>query len=71
MWMKSDGQQLAQIANWIEEGKIVPLIDKVFQGIEEVDSALRHLESGHCTGKVVVRICPEETKPNSKEEEDK
>jgi len=72
MWMKSDGEQLAQIGKWIEEGKIQPLIDKVFQGLDKIQEAVAHLESGHCTGKVVVHIADiEEKKQDGEKEEEK
>jgi len=60
--MKSDGDQLAQIGKWIEEKKIIPLIDKVFQGIDKIPEALAYLESGRCTGKVVVHVADVEKK---------
>jgi len=60
MFMKGDGEQLAQLGKFLEEGKIVPLIDKVFQGLDKVGEALTHLESGHCTGKVVLHVASEE-----------
>jgi len=60
--MRSNGEQLANISTWVEEQKIVPLIDKVFKGIGLIPEAMDYLEMGHCTGKVVVHIglIPEE-----------
>jgi len=73
LWMKSNGEQLAQIGKWIEEGKIQPLVDKVFQGLDKIQEAVAYLESGHCTGKVVVNIAniEEKRKEGEKEEEKK
>jgi len=62
MWMKGNGEQLNQLGKYLEEGKLVPLVDKVFPGLDKMGEALAHLESGHCTGKVVVHVGSEEQK---------
>lgn len=52
---ESSGQQLSQIASLIEQGKIKPVIDRIFsfeQGIE----AFEYLAAGRAKGKVVIKI---------------
>jgi len=68
--MKSDGIQLAQIGKWIEEKKLFPLMDKVFQGLDKTSDALAHLETGRCTGKVVVHVADIVAKKEESKEED-
>ena len=41
----------------IEEGKYLPVIDKVFT-LEEIVQAHHHVEKGHKTGDVVITIDP-------------
>src|SRR6185312_12077072 len=55
IWMHPDGKQLGQIKTLVEEGKIKPVIDKVYPFSESVE-ALVHLASGRAKGKIVVKI---------------
>jgi alcohol dehydrogenase len=55
IFMKPSGDQLAQIARLVEDGKIKPIIDKVFS-FQDSQRALDYLESGHARGKVVIKI---------------
>ncbi|QHT58596.1 NADP-dependent oxidoreductase [Paenibacillus lycopersici] len=55
LFMKPSGTQLTKIKEWIEAGRIIPVIDQVFK-FEEAPQALKYLESGRAKGKVVVRI---------------
>lgn len=55
LFMKPSGKQLEKIKELIEEGRIVPVIDKVFQ-FTEAPQALKYLEGGGAKGKVVVKI---------------
>jgi NADPH:quinone reductase-like Zn-dependent oxidoreductase len=55
IWMHPDGKQLAQIKTLVEEGKIKPVIDKVYPFSQSVE-ALVHLASGRAKGKIVVKI---------------
>lgn len=48
---------LAIINRIIEEGKYLPVIDKVF-ALEEIVQAHHHVEEGHKTGDVVITIDP-------------
>ena len=43
------------IREWIEEGKIKPVIDQVYS-LNETAEAHRHYESGHAKGRVVISI---------------
>jgi len=50
------------LEQWVEEKKLIPVIDKVFQGLEQVAEAMEHLETGRCTGKVIVHVAKEDKK---------
>ena len=53
--MHSSRKQLEEITTIIEEGKIKPVIDKVFP-FNETNEAMNYLESGRAKGKVLVKI---------------
>lgn len=55
IFMKSSGDQLIQIGQIIENGKIKPVIDREFS-FDEAQKAMDYLESGHARGKVVIKI---------------
>lgn len=55
LFMKPSGAQLQIIKEWIEEGRIKPVIDKVFK-FEEAPQALKYLEGGSAKGKVIIKI---------------
>lgn len=55
LFMRAEGQQLAQISKLIEAGVIKPVIDKVFP-FEQINEALSYVETGRSKGKVVVKI---------------
>lgn len=55
IFMKPSGTQLAQISALIEEGKIKPVIDKVFP-FDEAQKAIDYLELGRSRGKVVIKM---------------
>lgn len=50
---ESNGAQLSQIANAVEQGRIRPVIDRVFP-FEECPQALEYAASGRARGKVVL-----------------
>ncbi|KAF2676168.1 reticulon-4-interacting protein 1, mitochondrial precursor [Lentithecium fluviatile CBS 122367] len=52
---KNDTEGLAQIGRWMQEGKIRPVIDSVFE-FEEVPQAFERLKSHHSKGKVIVHV---------------
>ncbi|TKI94364.1 zinc-binding dehydrogenase, partial [Bacillus cereus] len=43
------------IANYIEAGKIKPVIDRVFP-FEDAQKAMEYSESGRAKGKIIVKI---------------
>jgi len=55
IFMEPSGEQLAQISKLVDDGKIRPIIDKVFS-FNEAQAAMDYLELGHSRGKVVVKI---------------
>lgn len=55
LFMRAEGQQLAQITTLIESGVIRPVIDKVFPFTEAAE-ALAYVETGRARGKVVISI---------------
>jgi NADPH:quinone reductase-like Zn-dependent oxidoreductase len=55
LFVHPDGQQLAEIGKLLENGHIVPVIDKVLP-FEQTKEALAYLEEGRAKGKVVIKI---------------
>lgn len=55
LFMKPSGAQLKTIKEFIEEGRIIPVIDKIFK-FEDAPQALKYLEGGSAKGKVIVKI---------------
>ena len=55
LFMRADGEQLAEMTKLIESGIIKPVLDKVFP-FEETNKALEYVESGRAKGKVVVKL---------------
>lgn len=55
IWMHPDGNDLNQIKALIEDGKIKPVIDKVYPFSESVDAFI-HLASGRAKGKIVIKV---------------
>lgn len=55
LFMHPSGSELAELAALVTQGKLEPVIDRVF-GFDEVAEAFAYLESGRAKGKVVVRI---------------
>ena len=49
------GEDLRALAELIERGDVTPVVGRTFPLIEAAD-AIRHLEGGHATGKVVVTV---------------
>jgi NADPH:quinone reductase-like Zn-dependent oxidoreductase len=52
---KETGKDLRALAELIERGDVTPVVGRTFPLIEAAD-AIRHLEDGHATGKVVVTV---------------
>lgn len=55
LFMKPSGEQLRIIGNFIETGKIKPIIDRVFP-FEDAQKAMEYAESGRAKGKIIVKI---------------
>ncbi|ASI78822.1 NADP-dependent oxidoreductase [Bacillus pacificus] len=55
LFMKPSGDQLRTIANYIEAGKIKPVIDRVFS-FEDAQKAMEYSEAGRAKGKIIVKI---------------
>ncbi|MDN7240624.1 NADP-dependent oxidoreductase [Planococcus sp. N028] len=54
-FMTSSGEQLRIIADFIESGKIKPVIDRVFS-FENAQQAMEYSESGRAKGKIILTI---------------
>ena len=52
---KANKADLAFIAELLEDGKVVPVIDRRYP-LSEVAEAIRYLEEGHARGKVVITV---------------
>ncbi|MGE8205529.1 NADP-dependent oxidoreductase [Heyndrickxia sp. NPDC080065] len=55
LFMKPNGDQLSTIANFIESGKINPVIDRVFS-FKDTQKAMEYSELGRAKGKIIVKI---------------
>lgn len=55
LFMRADGQQLANITALVENGVIKPVVDKVFP-FEKTGEALAYVETGRAKGKVVIEV---------------
>ncbi|GIO27462.1 NADP-dependent oxidoreductase [Ornithinibacillus bavariensis] len=55
LFMKPSGEQLRIIANYIETGKIKPIIDRVLP-FEDAQKAMEYAESGRAKGKIILKI---------------
>eukprot|EP00040_Diaphanoeca_grandis_P033690 m.206768 g.206768 ORF g.206768 m.206768 type:complete len:394 (-) comp32967_c1_seq1:2180-3361(-) len=54
--VKPSGQGLNRIASYVDAGKITPVIDRKYKGLEHIVEATEYLEQGHAHGKVVICI---------------
>ncbi len=54
---KINRDNLAFIAKLIDEGKLKPVIERTYP-LTEAPEAIRHLETGHARGKIVVEVTP-------------
>lgn len=52
---KESAENLSSLRNWIEDGKIKSVIDKVYQ-LDQAAEAHRHYETGHAKGRVVISL---------------
>lgn len=54
-FMKPSGEHLRIITDWIESGKIEPVIDRVYS-FEDAQKAMEYSESGRAKGKIILKI---------------
>lgn len=54
-YMKPSGAQLAVITGYIEQGKVKPVVGKVFS-FEEAQQAMDYSQTGHAAGKIILKI---------------
>jgi NADPH:quinone reductase-like Zn-dependent oxidoreductase len=52
---KANPKDLLLLKEWLEAGKIAPVIDRCYP-LSEVPNALRYMEEGHAQGKVVISM---------------
>jgi NADPH:quinone reductase-like Zn-dependent oxidoreductase len=55
LFVRPDGQQLAEIGQLLKMGRIRPVIDKVF-AFDQAKDGLAYLENGRTKGKVVIKV---------------
>jgi NADPH:quinone reductase-like Zn-dependent oxidoreductase len=55
LFMRADGPQLAEIAGWIDDGKLKPIVHQTFP-LAEFREAFAELERGRARGKIVLAI---------------
>lgn len=55
LFMRAEGNQLAEITSLINAGVIKPVIDKVFP-FEQTNEAMSYVEAGRAKGKVVIKV---------------
>jgi NADPH:quinone reductase-like Zn-dependent oxidoreductase len=55
MWEPNNKEDLAELAELFEAGKIAPIIDRRYP-LHEVAEAFRYLASGHHQGKIVITV---------------
>ena len=53
--MKPNGEQLAEIARLLGEGRCKPVVDSVWD-FEDYGKAFERLDGGHAKGKVVIKV---------------
>jgi NADPH:quinone reductase-like Zn-dependent oxidoreductase len=61
LFMRANGDQLAEITALIESRIIRPVVDRVFP-FDSTDEALAYVEAGRARGKVVVQVRPPEAR---------
>jgi NADPH:quinone reductase-like Zn-dependent oxidoreductase len=55
LFMRPDGAQLAELARWIDEGRLRPILHRTYP-LAEFREAFAELERGRARGKIVVAI---------------
>lgn len=57
VFMRADGEQLAEITQLVESGVITPVIDTIYPFAKTAE-ALAHVQSGRARGKLVIQMQP-------------
>ena len=55
LFMHPSGSELTELAALVDEGTIIPIVDRVYP-FSEIKDAFAYLEAGHAKGKVIVRM---------------
>ena len=55
LFMRADGRQLAELASWIDAGKITPVVHRTYP-LAQFRDAFTELERGRARGKIVVTM---------------
>ncbi|KAI4213976.1 MAG: hypothetical protein LQ351_003380 [Letrouitia transgressa] len=63
-WPQQKPEDLRQIAEWMQAGKVKPVIDQKFS-FEEAPQAIEKLKTGRARGKIVVDVATETPKESS------
>jgi alcohol dehydrogenase len=58
LFMKPSGAELTEFAQWIDSGKIKPVIDRTYT-FTQYKEAFEYLEAGHAKGKVIIHVADE------------
>lgn len=53
---------LAYLAGMLDDGSVVPVVDRTWT-LEQAADAVRHVQSGHATGKVVIQVAQDRHQP--------
>lgn len=56
--LKSNAEQYAHIAKWMQEGKVKAIIEQEF-ALEDAGKAFERLKSGRTRGKLVIKVAGE------------
>ena len=62
---RQNKQNLKTLTEFIEDGKITPVIDRRYP-FEEIPAAVRYQEEGHAAGKVVIALAARSSTRNRK-----
>jgi alcohol dehydrogenase len=57
LFSRPDGAQLAELADWIDAGKLKPVMHRVYP-LAQFRDAFTELERGHARGKIIVTMQP-------------
>lgn len=60
VFVEADRQRLERVQKLVDEGKVLPQVEKVYS-MDEIADAHAHVESGRTQGKVVVQVADEAT----------